>query len=883
MSLTSGSKLGPYEIQSQLGAGGMGEVYRARDTRLERTVAIKVLRDHFSQNAELKQRFEREARAISSLNHPNICTLYDIGNQDGTEYLVMEYLEGETLSSRLARGTLPLRETLKIGMEVADALDKAHRGGIIHRDLKPGNVMLTKGGAKLLDFGLAKSAHPSVNLASDALTSPVNPATVPGMVMGTFQYMSPEQIAGQEADARSDIFSFGALLYEMATGKRAFEGKSQLSVASAILEKDPEPISSVQPTTPAVLDHVVRTCLAKSPDDRFQTAHDVKLQLKWITDASTSAMPAVARTRRLATRRVLIGAAAFSGLLALVAVFLVLSLNAKLRDARQPISAEINAPAGADFGAAVMGAAAISPDGKHLVFVAGDSKSRKLWLRDLSTGRTESLTGTEDALFPFWSPDSRFVAFFAVGKLDKISIDGGPVQIICDAVEGRGGSWSPNGTIIFTPNITEPLYGVLAGGGTPQKLTNTKPGWTHRNPYFLPDGEHFLFISREPSGTATAGSLYVASLKAAEPKLLLDRASNVAYSGGYLLYFKDGNLVAQGFDSSALTLTGDPVPIAERVDYWNARDSAYFSASPTGVLVYRQMVQTPTQPTWVDREGRELGKVGEPGIYQSPTLSRDGSKLAVARAGKDPLRFDIWITDVQHNSSSRATLVDSPQVASAFSPEGNTIAVSADLGGARGALWTQSVSGSGAQDKIVDTPIWIVLSDWSNDGRYLTGDVQENTTREDVFFVDLKGDRKLTKFLQSPASEQNAHFSPNGKWLAYISDESGRFELYVAAFPGPGGKWAISNSGLDPLSPSAWSADGKELYYQSSGKIMAVPITNTDSFQFGTPQPLSIPTGDISGFTPGPTPGRFLVLRRSGQPEAVPIHLVLNWTQTLKK
>lgn len=883
MPLTSGTKLGPYEIHSLLGAGGMGEVYRARDTRLERTVAIKVLPEHFSQNTELRQRFEREARAISSLNHPNICTLYDIGNQEGTEYLVMEYLEGETLAARLTRGTLPLRETLKIGMEVADALDKAHRGGIVHRDLKPGNIMLTKGGAKLLDFGLAKSAQAAVPIGSDALTSPVNPATVPGMVMGTYQYMSPEQISGQEADARSDIFSLGAVLYEMTTGKRAFEGKSQLSVASAILEKDPEPISIVQPATPAVLDHVVRTCLEKSPDDRFQTAHDVKLQLKWVTDASTSAMPAAARSRRLASRRVLIGLAASSGLIALAVAFFAFTLSGKLRDARQPVSAEINAPPGADFGAAVMGAAAISPDGKHLVFVAGDSKSSKLWLRDLSTGRTALLPGTDDALFPFWSPDSRFVAFFATGKLNKVSIDGGPVQIICDAVEGRGGSWSPNGTVIFTPNITEPLYRVPEGGGTPQKLTDAKPGWTHRNPYFLPDGEHFLFISREPSGSATAGSLYAGSLKGGEPKLLLDRASNVQYSGGYLLYFKDGNVVAQAFDASALKLSGDPVPIAERVDYWNARDSAYFSASPGGVLLYRQMVQTPTQPTWVDAQGRELGKVGEPGIYQGLKLSRDGSKLALARAGKDPLRFDVWITDVQHNSSTRATLVDSPQVSADFSPDGNTLAISADIGGSRGSLWTQSVSGTGAQDKIADTPIWMVLSDWSKDGRYLIGDIQENTTREDVFFVDLKGDRKITKFLQTPASEQAATLSPNGKWLAYVSDESGRFEVYVVAFPGPGGKWAISSSGIDILTPCSWSADGKELYYQSSGKIMAVPIQNTDSFQFGTPQPLPMSTTDISGFTTGPTSGRFLVLRRSGQAEPSPIHLVLNWTELLRK
>ena len=883
MAFTSGTKLGPYEIQSPLGAGGMGEVYRALDTRLDRPVAIKVLPEHFSQNLELKQRFEREARAISSLSHPHICTLYDIGHQDGTDYLVMEYLDGESLAARLARGPLLIRETLRIGAEVADALEKAHRGGIIHRDLKPGNIMLTQSGAKLLDFGLAKSGKSPLAASGDVLTSPIQPATVAGVVMGTFQYMSPEQIAGQEADARSDIFALGAVLYEMATGKRAFAGKSQLSVASAILEKDPEPISTIQPSAPPVLDHVVRTCMAKSPEDRFQTAHDVKLELKWIGDTSTSATPAVARTRRLATKRLLIGVAGVSCLLTIAVAFLALSLRSKLQQAQQPVSAEINSPPGADFGQAFQGPAAISPDGKRLAFLAGDTKVSKLWLRDLSTGRSGALPGTDDAIFPFWSPDSRFVAFFASGKLNKISVDGGPVQIICDATEGRGGSWSPNGSIVFTPNITESLYRVSEGGGTPQKLTQAKPGWTHRNPYFLPDGEHFLFISREPSGAATAGSLYATSLKGEEPKLLLDRASNVQYSSGYLLYLKDSNLVAQSFDASSLKLSGNPIPVGEHVDYWNARDSAYFSASPTGILLYRQMVQTPTQPTLVDREGRELAKVGEPGIYQDPRFSRDGSKVALSRAGKDPSRFDIWITDVQHNSSSRATMVDSPQLGAAFSPDGNTLAISANLGGARGTLWTQSVGGSGAQDKISDTPVWMVLNDWSKDGRYLIGFVQENTTREDIFFVDLKGDRKLTKFLQTPASETNPHLSPNGKWLAYLSDESGRPEVYVTAFPGPGGKWPVSSAGVDAGSLLSWSADGKELYFQASAKIIAVPIQNTDSFQFGKPQPLPMTTADIFGFTPTPTPGRFLVLRRAGAPEASPIHVVLNWAENLEK
>ena len=894
MALTSGTKLGPYEIVTPLGAGGMGEVYRARDTRLDREVAIKVLPSHLSENPEFRNRFEREAKTISGLQHPNICVLYDVGRQDGVDFLVMEYLEGETLATRLARKPLTPEEILRIGIEVADALDKAHRSGIVHRDLKPGNVMLTKGGTtKLLDFGLAKvqsfgSGTQSAALAFSAVAtvaSIASPVTVAGTVVGTMQYMSPEQIQGNEADARSDIFAFGAMLYEMLTGKRAFQGKSQLSVASAVLEKDPDPISAVQPLTPPALEHLVRICLAKEPDQRFQNAHDLKLQLQWITaGGSQVGAPAVVVSKRKSQQKILAAAMVAGWVAAMAVAVLALLLSSEVRQAQRPVAAEINPPPGADFTDTVRGPAAISPDGRKLAFTAGDPKGSRLWMRDMASGRTEGLEGTEEAIFPFWSPDSHALAFFSSGKLRKVSVDGGPIQILCDAPEGRGGSWNAKGTIIFTPNITESLYRVSEGGGTPEKLTQAKPGWTHRNPYFLPDGEHFLFIAREPASTATAGSLYAGSLKGQEPKLVLERASNVQYSGGFLLYLKDANLIAQPFDASGLKLTGNPIPIAEKVDYWNARDAAYFSASPTGVLLYRKRVQTPMQPTWVDREGREMGKVGEPGIYLDPRFSPDGSKLALARAGKDSLRFDVWITDLQHNSSSRATFADSPQVSYAFSPDGKALAVCANVGGARGELWTQSVSGSGAQETIADVPTWMILDDWSRDGRYLFGDLQENKTREDIFFVDLKGDRKLTKFLQGPASELSARLSPNGKWLAYVSDESGRYEVYVTAFPGPGGKWQVSSGGVDRVSSGlSWSSDGKELYFSSADKIMAAPIQNTESFQFGTPQPLPMRTADLFGFAPGLTPARFLVLRRAGPPEPSPIRIVLNWTEALKK
>jgi hypothetical protein len=453
-----------------------------------------------SENPELRARFEREARAISGLQHPNICVLHDVGRQDGVDFLVMEYLEGETLAARLARKPLTPEETLRVGIEVADALDKAHRSAIVHRDLKPGNVMLTKGGAKLMDFGLAKlqafaagtqSATPAFSAVA-TIPSMASPVTAAGTVVGTVQYMSPEQIQGKEADARSDIFALGSVLYEMATGRRAFGGKSQLSVASAVLEKDPDPIRAIQPSAPPMLDHVVRTCLAKDPEERFQTAHDVKLELKWITDATSAAgVPAAVRTRRLASKRLLVATAVTGWVAAIALAIVALSLSSEVRQAQRPVVAEIDPPTGMNFADAAQGPAAISPDGRKLAFSAGNPKGSRLWIRDMANGRTEALEGTEEALFPFWSPDSRALGFFSDGKLRKVSVGGGPVQILCDAPEGRGGSWNAKGTIIFTPNIIESLYRVSEGGGTPEKLTQTKPGWTHRNPYFLPDGEHF--------------------------------------------------------------------------------------------------------------------------------------------------------------------------------------------------------------------------------------------------------------------------------------------------------------------------------------------------------------------------------------------------------
>ncbi|MBI2678274.1 MAG: serine/threonine-protein kinase [Candidatus Koribacter versatilis] len=882
MPITAGTKLGPYEIVSAAGAGGMGEVYKARDTRLDRTVAIKVLPQHLATDAALRERFEREAKAVSSLQHPHICVLHDVGEQDGVDYLVMEYLEGETLADRLLKGPLPAEQTLRYAAEVADGLDRAHRAGIVHRDLKPANIMLTKAGAKILDFGLAKGQASA--MGASAMTAMVTgtqnqskPLTAEGSIVGTFQYMAPETLEGGETDARSDIFSFGAVVYEMVTGRRAFSGKTQASVIAAVLASEPPPISSLVPMTPPALDRVVRTCMAKDPDERFQSAHDVLLQLRWITDAGSQAgVPAPVVAKRQLRKRLLLVVAGLGWAAALGAAVLAVMLSGHLKLKQRPLAAEISSPAGMDFAGALLGAPAISPDETKLAFVAGDAQGPRLWIRDLASGQTVALAGTDGAMFVFWSPDSRAVAFFSGGKLKKMDAAGGPVQILCDAPEGRGGSWSANG-IIFTPNILESLYRVPEGGGTPEKITTAKPGWTHRNPYFLPDGERFLFIGRDAAGTS-AGSLYAGSLKGGEPTLVLEHASNAQYSGGYLLYLKDGNLVAQGFDLSRLKVRGSPIAVAEKVDYWNARDLAYFAASAGGMLLYRKSVSTSTQATWMDRNGREQGKVGEPGLYLDPQLSVDGSKLALLKVDQTSQNEDVWVVDLKRNNMSRATFAEAANLRYALSPDGNLVAVNTNTSGSHGQIWMQPISGAGTQQALVDSPVWIATTDWSRDGRYLFGQVQENKTREDVFFLDLKGDRKLTKFLQSPASEQSARLSPNGKWLAYQSDESGRMEVYVAAFPGPGSRGQISNGG--GTFPQ-WSHDGKELYFTSGTKLMAAPIPDPASFQFGTPQPLPMPD-DLQTYAPGPTADRFLVLKPAGKPEASPVRLVLNWTEALE-
>jgi eukaryotic-like serine/threonine-protein kinase len=887
MSLVAGTKLGPYEIQSPLGAGGMGEVYRAKDTRLDRTVAVKILPSHLSDNVEAKQRFDREARAISSLNHPNICTLHDVGHQDGVDFLVMEFLEGETLADRLRKGPLPTELVLKYGIEICEGLERAHKNGVVHRDLKPGNVMLTKTGAKLMDFGLAKATPGATPASSLTMTmshpSADQPLTAQGTIVGTFQYMSPEQTEGKEADARSDIFALGAVLYEMATGKRAFTGKSQASVVAAILASDPPPISAVQPMSPPALEQVVKSCLSKDPEERFQTVHDLKLQLKWIVEASASqlAAPAQVRARRVVQKRTLVIAAGVGWLLALAALGFFLLNRAQLEEARRPMTASWLPPPDTEFTASSAGAPALSPDGSKLAFLTGLSPETKLWVRDVNTGALQPIE-VERPTFPFWSPDGKYIGFFSAAKLKKVALAGGPVQVLCDAPEGRGASWSPRGVIIFTPNIREPLYKVAEGGGVPERITEAAAGWTHRNPYFLPDGDHFLFINREAMGGITtngAGALYGASLSEEKPRKILEAASNVQYSDGYLLYLRETVLVARRFDPKSLKFGGDPMPVAEKLDYWNARDLAGFTAAH-GTLVYRHGSLQKTQPMWVDRTGKEVGRFGEPGLYLTPRPSPDGTLVGLVRPDPDTGKGDVWIADTGRNTMSRSTFADAASLSYAFSPDAKQIAVGTIAGTASSGVWIQSANGSGSQEKL-DTPkTFGSIVSWSPNGRYIFFMVQNNATRADVYYIDLNGDKKLTPFIQTPANETGAVLSPNGKWLAYYSDESGRFEVYVTAFPGPGGKWQVSNGGGNN---PAWSADGKQLYYTNGDKLMLVPIQNMDTFQFGAPTALPIHLNEFASFGPVAPGERFPALKALSGGQAHPQEVILNWTGILKQ
>jgi Tol biopolymer transport system component/predicted Ser/Thr protein kinase len=876
MSLAAGTRLGPYEILAPLGAGGMGEVYRARDTRLERTVAVKVLSSQLSSSEEMRQRFEREAKAISQLSHPHICALYDVGSQDGTEYLVMEYLEGETLATRLIGGALSHEQVLRFGIEIADALDKAHRQGIVHRDLKPGNVMLTKGGVKLLDFGLAKAvAPPSAKSGLTSLPTVATPQnlTQQGTILGTFQYMAPEQLEGGEADARSDIFAFGAVLYEMAAGRKAFEGKSQAALIGSILKDEPPPISSVQPMTPPALDRVIKTCLAKDPEDRFQTAHDVKLQLQWIGEGGSQAgLPAPVAARRKSREKLAWGVAAAALLAAgITAIGFIGRVPVKPRTVRFDVATPEEVTS--------MDAPRISPDGRYLAFNATDNSGKsRIWVRPLNALAAQPLPGTEGTTRPFWSPDSRFLGFVAEGKLKKIDVSGGPPQKICDAPTGSDGSWSSEGVILYDGTGNDPIYRVSASGGTPVIAVKPDAGRKETQvawPEFLPDGRHYLYMA---NGQKADDNQYrIGSLDSTESKVLAPAQTLITYAPpGYLLFVRDKTLVAQSFDAKAMKTKGEPIPLAEHVGT-DSVGLALFSVSRDGTLAYRTG-ESGTRLLWMDRSGKELETVGDPGEAHNPALSPKGDRLAYDLSDPRSGRADIWIRDLARGVSSRFTFGAADEVAPLWSPDGSRIVFSDNRSGTYD-LYEKAADGQGEEKLLLHSDELKIANDWSRDGRHIAFASQSKETAFDILLLPTFGDRKPVTFLKTPFVEMWPVFSPDGRFLAYQSNESGRMEVYVQSFPGPGGKWQVSTAGgVEPK----WRGDGKELYYRAADqKLMAVEVKAGESFEAGVPRPLFMarvqPGLARNRYTATADGQRFLLVAPLKRESMTPTTVVLNW------
>jgi Tol biopolymer transport system component len=881
MTLATGTRLGPYEVLSPLGAGGMGEVYKAKDARIERTVALKVLPEEFFENRESIARFEREARILASLNHPNIAHLYSFEEIPGStglperHLLVMELADGQTLAERLSDGPLLPDQLLKVSIEIAAALDAAHHAGVIHRDLKPGNVMLTKSGVKLLDFGLAKTAVVPVK-SSSATSLPTEmprAITQQGTILGTFQYMAPEQLEGRDADARSDIFSFGAVLYEMATGRKAFEGKSQAALISSILKDDPAPLSAVAPMTPPALDRVVKTCLAKDPEDRFQTAHDIKLQLQWIAEGGSQVgLPAPVAQRRKSRERLAWGLASAA---AVAAVILGFGFVRRAPARPRLIRFEIANPEGITS----IDAPRISPDGLHLAFNATDSSGKsRVWVRPLNALVAQPLAGTEGTTRPFWAPDSRFLAFFAEGKLKKVEVSGGPPQKICDAPRGADGSWSSEGVILFDGTGTDPIYRVSAAGGTPVAAAKveasrkeTQVGW----PEFLPDGRHFLYMA---TGQKAEDNAYrIGSLDSAESKLLAPAQTLVSYAPpGYLLFVRDKTLVAQPFDAKALKTTGEPIPLAEHIGT-DSVGLARFSVSRDGTLVYRTG-ESGDKILWVDRSGKEGEAVGDPGDYHNPAFAPGGDRLAFDLADPRSGNRDIWVRDLKRGVSSRFTFGKDGAFCPLWSPDGRRMVFTTGED-----LFEKAVEGQGEQSLLMKSDEVKFACDWSRDGRYIAYSSQGKETTWDIWVLPTFGDRKPVPFLKTQFSELRPVFSPDGRFLAYQSNESGRAEVYVQSFPGPGGKWQISTSGgFEPQ----WRADGKELYYRAPDqRLMAVAIQTGSSVTVGAPQPLFQGRFDMSlarnRFLPTADGRRFLTVAPLGREAMTPTTVVLNWNAEL--
>ena len=904
MPLAPGTRLGSYEVVSAIGAGGMGEVYRARDTRLDRAVAIKILPPSLAADAEARERFEREARSVAALNHPHICVVHDVGHQDGTDFLVMEYLEGETVAERLQRGALPLEQALRHGIEIADALAKAHGAGIVHRDVKPGNIMLARHGgssgsvvAKLLDFGLAKAVQPAAAAANMSMLPTTPPLTQQGAILGTFQYMSPEQLEGREADSRTDIFALGAVLYEMVTGRKAFEGKTQASLIGAIMRADPPSISQIQSLVPRALDRVVTTCLAKDPEDRWQSARDLARELRWIArhdSVPTSTAAGVTTWRRLLGSARVAWAVAALCVIGLIGGFAIFSRTPS--DA-QTMRFSVSSPDGwrltlrfAETSAigGTVNPLAVSADGRFVAFLATGATGRsRLWVRSLDSLTARELPGTDGATGPFWSPDSRFIGFFADRKLKRIDVTGGSPITICDTPDYRGGSWGKDGTIVFSPGSLEGLrrlglQKVPASGGTPETATTLAEGETaHSRPSFLPDGRHFLYL--------TADGVWVGSLDSPDRSLLIksNEFPEVMYRQGYLLFVREATLMAQQFDTSRLMLSGEPVVMAEGIRIAGTyTGNGVFSASDNGVLAYHTGPPSyGSQLVWFDRSGKRTGIASEhagTSVFADVSLSPRGDRAMVTVFDPRQATASIGLVDLERQLLTRLTVGQRQVRAGSWAPDGSRIVYAAPRGN-RFALYQRSSSGGGDEEVLIENDRQMFPLGGSRDGRYL---VYASTDAAPVLYVlPLFGDRKPIAYLSGPSSGPG-QISPDGRWISYVSLESGPPEVYVAPRSDSARKVRISPAGG---SAPRWRGDGRELFYLSTdSRLVAVAVDGRgEIFKVGAVEPLFgvRPGGGRYTYDVAPDGQRFLFSAQpvEDEPTATPITVVLNWTADLKR
>jgi serine/threonine protein kinase len=896
MAIAPNSRLGRYEIRSQLGVGGMGEVYLARDPKINRDVAIKVLPAAFSSDPDRLRRFEQEAQAAGALNHPNILSIYDVDTHDGAPYVVSELLEGETLSQQLNGTALPVQKALGYALQTAQGLSAAHDKGIVHRDLKPDNLFLTKDGRlKILDFGIAKLIEPrgEIDPDTDLATRKFN--TAPGTVIGTIGYMAPEQVRGQRVDHRSDIFSLGVILYEMLSGRRAFHGESAIETLNAILKEDPPDLSELNSQINPAVERVVMHCLEKSPEQRFQSTKDVAFALDSLSKSTSSrVLPAAfpltpeltAEPRR--TRERLAWIAMGVCLLGLLAAlpFAVAYWRRAPADERV-LSLSLLPPANVNV-SGIVSAMALSPDGRRLAFVGSSEGQNRLWVRSLDSLSAQALPGTEgasNASLPFWSPDSRFIGFVAGGKLKKIDASGGPPQTLCDVNDGRGGTWNREDIVVFASR-NGPLYRVSAQGGEPTPVTTLDQSrfeTSHRWPFFLPDGQHFLYFAR--SSQAEGGGIYVGSLATNQTKSLLPTSLlNAVYAPpGYLLFIRDATLMAQRFDADKLQLSGEAFAVAEHIASNPGLARGAFSVSENGVLAYYSGSGARNQPLWFDRGGKQIGSLGELGLYFTMGLSFDGKRVAINRSDPQMGTNDLWLFDLLRGVPLRFTTDPGGESNPLWSPDGSRIVFTSNRDGV-GNLYQKITSGGGNEELLRKSSEETWADDWTADGRFIVYQTFNAKTKWDLWILPMSGDQQPIPYLQTQFNEEQAQVSPDGKWIVYTSDESGTTEIYAQTFPAAGGKVRVStDGGCQPT----WRRDGRELFYIATDrKLIALDVKPGTSFEAGAPKTLFethvLSLTDFRNHYAVSADGQRFLINSNSETTATPVSVVVNWTADLK-